>query len=100
MATTNSSSSVLQPGFFRQCAHTAQLCLIGIKRSQLTRMAAALSYRTIFGIIPVLVVGLVFTATFAKEEQVRSWIEKVLQFAGLSQIYVPSSGASGGAGCA
>lgn len=91
-------SSLVQPGLLRQCLHTAQLCLIGIKRSQLTRMAAALSYRTIFGIIPVLVVGLVFTATFAKEEQVRGWIEKVLQFAGLSQIYVPSSGGSGAAG--
>jgi membrane protein len=99
MATPSPAPSVVQPGLLRQCVHTAQLCLIGIKRSQLTRMAAALSYRTIFGIIPVLVVGLVFTATFAKEEQVRGWIEKVLQFAGLSQIYVPSSGASGvGAG--
>jgi uncharacterized BrkB/YihY/UPF0761 family membrane protein/DNA-binding IscR family transcriptional regulator len=98
MAKPSSASSLVQPGLLRQCLHTAQLCLIGIKRSQLTRMAAALSYRTIFGIIPVLVVGLVFTATFAKEEQVRGWIEKVLQFAGLSQIYVPSSGASGAAG--
>ena len=98
MATPSSASSLVQPGLVRQCLHTAQLCAIGIKRSQLTRMAAALSYRTIFGIIPVLVVGLVFTATFAKEEQVRGWIEKVLQFAGLSQIYVPSSGASGAPG--
>ena len=98
MATPSTAPSVVQPGILRQVVHTAQLCLIGIKRSQLTRMAAALSYRTIFGIIPVLVVGLVFTATFAKEEQVRGWIEKVLQFAGLSQIYVPSSGASGAVG--
>lgn len=98
MATPSPAPSVVQPGILRQCIHTSQLCLIGIRRSQLTRMAAALSYRTIFGIIPVLVVGLVFTATFAKEEQVRGWIEKVLQFAGLSQIYVPSSNASGAPG--
>jgi membrane protein len=91
-----------RPGFFRQIAHMAMLCSIGIKRSQLTRMAAALSYRTIFGLIPILVVGLVFTATFAKEEQIRGWIESVLQFAGLSQIAVaptpdvgPSPGTSG-----
>ena len=95
MATPSPLPSLVRPGIVRQCIHTSQLCLIGIKRSQLTRMAAALSYRTIFGIIPVLVVGLVFTATFAKEEQVRGWIEKVLEFAGLSQIYVPSSGPSG-----
>lgn len=91
-----------RPGLFRQIAHMAMLCSIGIKRSQLTRMAAALSYRTIFGLIPILVVGLVFTATFAKEEQIRGWIESVLQFAGLSQIAVsptpdvgPSPGTSG-----
>jgi uncharacterized BrkB/YihY/UPF0761 family membrane protein len=33
------------------------LLVVGIRRSQLTRMAAALSYRTIFGLIPVLVIG-------------------------------------------
>ena len=76
----------------------AKLCAIGIQRSQLTRMAAALSYRTIFGLIPVLVVGLVFTATFAKEEQIRGWIESILQFAGLSQIAVTPDAIAGTSG--
>jgi membrane protein len=83
---TDSTAATIKPGLFSQIVHMARLCMIGVKRSQLTRMAAALSYRTIFGLIPVLVVGLVFTATFAKEEQVRGWIEALLKFAGLSQI--------------
>jgi membrane protein len=88
MSASSKQASVVTRGPLHQVADMAKLCAMGIKRSQLTRMAAALSYRTIFGLIPVLVVGLVFTATFAKEEQVRGWIESVLRFAGLSQIAV------------
>ncbi len=76
------------PGLFGQLAHMATICTIGIRRSQLTRMAAALSYRTIFGLIPVLVVGLVFTAAFAPREKVSGWLQSLLSFAGLSQIAI------------
>lgn len=78
----------LVPSVYGQLAHMATICTIGIRRSQLTRMAAALSYRTIFGLVPVLVVGLVFTATFASREKVSGWLESLLGFAGLSQIAI------------
>lgn len=77
-----------RPTAWNQLVHMATLCTNGIKRSQLTRMAAALSYRTLFGLIPVMVVGLVFTATFAPRETVSGWLESLLAFAGLSQISV------------
>lgn len=80
--------AVANPSMWRHLVHMATLCLHGIKRSQLTRMAAALSYRTLFGLVPVLVVGLVFTATFAPREKVSGWLESLLKYAGISQIAV------------
>lgn len=85
-------SAVERPNLVKQVAHMAHLCLIGIRRSQLTRMAAALSYRTIFGLIPILVVGLTFTAAFAPAEKVQGWLQQLFEYAGLSQIAVPMGG--------
>ncbi len=58
------------------------------RRSQLTRMAAALSFRTIFGLIPTLVVGLVVLHAFVSEAQVKSLVGEVLRFTGVDQIAV------------
>jgi len=55
---------------------------------QLTRMAAAMSYRTIFGLIPVLVIGLVVLGAFATPHQVSDVISRVLRYAGISEIVV------------
>lgn len=85
-------SVVERPNIIMQVAHMARLCMIGMRRSQLTRMAAALSYRTIFGLIPVLVVGLTFTAAFAPAEKVQGWLQQLFEYAGLSQIAVPMGG--------
>lgn len=55
---------------------------------QLTRMAAAMSYRTIFGLIPVLVIGLVVLGAFATPAQVSDVISRVLKHAGINEIVV------------
>jgi membrane protein len=58
------------------------------RQSQMTRMAAALSFRTIFAIIPVLVIGLVVLHRFVNEQQVRGVVTSVLEYAGLANIVV------------
>ncbi len=58
------------------------------RQSQMTRMAAALSFRTIFAIIPVLVIGLVVLHRFVNEQQVREVVTSVLDYAGLANIVV------------
>ncbi len=58
------------------------------RQSQITRMAAALSFRTIFAIIPVLVIGLVVLHRFVNEQQVRDVVTSVLEYAGLANIVV------------
>ncbi len=65
-----------------------RIAMQNYRRSQLTRMAAALSFRTIFGLIPTLVVGLVVLHAFVSDEQVKSVVSEVLKFTGLDQISV------------
>ncbi len=59
------------------------------QRSRLPQMAAALAYRTIFGLLPVIIVALVAVKYFASEEHVRTAVEKSLEYSGLSAIAVP-----------
>lgn len=69
----------------------ARVSIAHFQRSQITRMAAALSYRTIFGLIPTLVVGLVLLTAYSTREQRRDVITQLLTFAGISQIVVEPS---------
>ncbi|MEO0716760.1 MAG: hypothetical protein AAFY58_07205, partial [Planctomycetota bacterium] len=54
--------------------------------TQLPRMAAALAYRTIFSLIPVLVIGLVVLGAFASDEQKTDAVNQILEFTGISDI--------------
>lgn len=57
-------------------------------RSSLPRMAAALSYRTIFGLIPTLVIGVAVLGTFASEQAMQATVRQLLVFAGISEIVI------------
>lgn len=62
--------------------------MIKLTASRLPQMAAALSYRTIFGLIPVIVVGLVMVTSFTKPEDIRKIVTSGLEYAGLTTIAV------------
>ncbi len=79
---------VEHPSVPQQAWHVLQLVIIGARKAQVPRMAAALSYRTIFGLIPVLVVSFVFLAAFSSQEFLSERIKDLLRFAGLQQITV------------
>lgn len=55
-------------------------------RNQAPQMAAALSYRTIFSMVPVLVLSLVVFRAFAGDDGIRTGLHKLMDFAGLSEI--------------
>jgi membrane protein len=57
-------------------------------QSGLPRMAAALSYRTIFSLIPVMVVAVVVIGSFSSEDQLRGQVDRLIEFAGLDTIVV------------
>ncbi|QOJ00017.1 MAG: YihY family inner membrane protein [Phycisphaeraceae bacterium] len=74
-----------------------KLAVRGGMQAQLTRMAAALSYRTIFSLIPVLVIGLVVFGASRGEAEMRSLVSNVLKFSGISDIAVePQAQPAGG----
>ncbi|HYE63207.1 MAG TPA: YihY/virulence factor BrkB family protein [Phycisphaerales bacterium] len=72
----------------RRLFHMGHLLVVNIRRTQLTRMAAALSYRTIFGLIPVLVVGLLLLAIFASRDQLKDTMTNLLHFTGFDRVVV------------
>ena len=67
----------------------------GLYKTGITRMAAALAYRTIFSIIPMLAIGLLIFGSVVSEASVESGVRRVMEFAGISQISVNSDGADG-----
>ena len=81
---------------FRRTMDVVRIAAPRIYRSQLPRMAAALAYRTLFSIIPLLVVGLVVIGAFAEDEQVEQAVRQVLDFTGIDQITVGDPAAEGG----
>lgn len=60
----------------------------GALKCNLPRMAAALAFRTIFGLIPVLVVAMVVLTAFATRDQRQEVVRALLDFTGLTRISV------------
>ncbi|MDX2132324.1 MAG: YhjD/YihY/BrkB family envelope integrity protein [Planctomycetota bacterium] len=81
-------SEAVPAGLFRSLFHMVHLVLVGIRRSHLTRMAGALSYRTMFGLIPVIVVVAVALAAFTSQNTQQSVIRQMLVYAGLDRIRI------------
>lgn len=61
------------------------------QRSRLPQMAAALSYRTLFGLLPIAVVGLIVVRTVTSREKQAEVLGGVIEKLGLSNIAVPST---------
>ncbi len=57
-------------------------------QSSLPRMAAALSYRTIFGLVPTLVIGVAVLGSFASVETMESTVRQLLVYTGISEIVI------------
>ncbi len=72
----------------RQLVSVCRLAVGGLYRSQIPRMSAALAYRTIFSIIPVMAIGLLIFGSFVSEDEVDSGVRRVLEYAGISQIAI------------
>lgn len=81
-------AGLLPVAFVRKAQVFASVANQSYRRSQLTRMAAALSFRTLFGLIPILVVGLVVVHRFVPQDRMREMVGDVLKFTGLAQIEV------------
>jgi membrane protein len=61
------------------------------QRSKLPQMAAALAFRTIFSLIPMLVVGLVALRSFYNENDIAQALGQAMEYSGISSIAVDQS---------
>lgn len=74
----------------RSARRFALSAIAGAQRSRIPQMAAALSYRTVFGLIPVLVVGLVaMKLFFTTDDQIADVLNQLMRYSGLSSITAP-----------
>lgn len=91
-AVENSDDSAAQTHRFRTKAEklwvVVRRAVAGLYKTGITRMAAALAYRTIFSIIPVIAIGLLIFGSVVSEEQVDAGVRRLMGFAGVSQISV------------
>ena len=74
-----------------QSVRTIRAAALDAERSRLPQMAAALSYRTIFGLLPVLAIGLFVLHRLASPEDLEWVIGKGVDSLGLSTIVVEES---------
>jgi membrane protein len=79
----------------RQVFEVLRLAARGAATTQLDRTAAALTYRTLFSLIPMLVIGLAVIGAFATPDQISETVSKFLRFAGVSNIVVGDTAPTG-----
>ncbi len=70
----------------REVAEVVELAAKGLYRSRIPQMAASLAYRTIFAMIPTLVVALVVLRVFTPADKLAALTASTLDYVGLSRI--------------
>ncbi|MBL0870299.1 MAG: YihY family inner membrane protein [Phycisphaerales bacterium] len=93
-----------RPGLFKRALNALEKLQLTFASDTIPVMAAALAYRTIFSLVPLLAIGLVILRLVNNDDaKVRALLNKLLDQAGLSAIVSsppPGSAASDGAGAA
>lgn len=79
----------------RRLVEVLRQSLRGLIRSQIPRMAAALAYRTLFSLIPVLVVGAVVMSAFLSDAELRTQMDRLISYIGLDTIAIEEDGEFG-----
>lgn len=64
-------------------------------RDRAPQLAAALAYRTIFSLVPLIVLSLVVVKAWVGEEGIEKGLEQILSYTGLEQITIPEEGLTG-----
>ena len=77
--------------WLRKTVRVTRRLSVHLLESQIPRMSAALAYRTLFSLIPVVVLGLVVLGSFASDEDIEKLLQDVLSYAGLTEIVVAPS---------
>ncbi|MBX3380528.1 MAG: YihY/virulence factor BrkB family protein [Phycisphaeraceae bacterium] len=77
----------LPPGTKPSTLHLLGVSVSGFYKAQMPLMAAALAYRTIFGLVPVLIIILSVLGAFAQESSIKTAVDSALRYTGLSEVF-------------
>lgn len=86
----------LPPGTKPSTLNLLSIAVSGFYKAQMPLMAAALAYRTIFGLVPVLIITLSILGAFASEKGIKETVDSALKYTGLSEVFLAPERASDG----
>lgn len=69
-----------------RATHVSRMALRGLLRSRLPQMAAALAYRTLFGLLPISIVALVIVRMFVGDDDLKRLIEQAVRYTGIAEV--------------
>ncbi|MEQ8843457.1 MAG: YhjD/YihY/BrkB family envelope integrity protein [Phycisphaerales bacterium] len=69
-----------------RATHVSKMAFRGLLRSRLPQMAAALAYRTLFGLLPISIVALVIVRMFVGDDDLKRLIEQAVRFTGIAEV--------------
>ncbi len=69
-----------------RAAHVSRMALRSLLRTRLPQMAAALAYRTLFGLLPISIVALVIVRMFVGDDDLKRLMEQAVQFTGIAEV--------------
>lgn len=77
----------LPPGTKPSTLNLLSISVSGFYKAQMPLMAAALAYRTIFGLVPVLIIALSMLGAFASEKGIKEVVDSSLRYSGLAEVF-------------
>ena len=69
-----------------RATHVSRMALRGLLRSRLPQMAAALAYRTLFGLLPISIVAVVIIRMFVSDADLKRLVEQAINFTGIAEV--------------
>jgi len=79
-----------------RAVRVSRLALRGLLRSRLPQMAAALAYRTLFGLLPISIVGIVLVRVFVSDADLTRLIDQAVRFTGIAEVIEAEAAREGG----
>lgn len=77
----------LPPGTKPSTLHLLGVSVSGFYKAQMPLMAAALAYRTIFGLVPLLIIFLSVLGAIAQENDIKWAVDNALKYTGLGEVF-------------
>jgi membrane protein len=69
-----------------RATHVSRMALRSLLSSRMPQMAAALAYRTLFGLLPIGIVALVIVRMFVGDDDLRRLVEQAIRFTGIAEV--------------